>query len=114
MYKVVYLPTFKDSPSNPARANLATKVIEINAFAWQFLDNKQREFVMQHEIGHLRKHTFDESVADKYALDNIKIKKNFTLQDFLECVKSIAKDDPDRERKAEIMVMNYKTKKNEK
>ena len=111
MYKVVYLPNFPENPSNPARANLVTNEIEINLFAWQFLSPKEREFVMLHEIGHLKKHTFDESVADKYALNNMKFSKEYTLYDFIKTIRMIAKDDPNREKNAEIMCLEKESKK---
>lgn len=114
MYKIVYLPNFPENPSNPARANLVTNVIEINLFAWQFLSPKQREFILLHECGHLKKKTFDESIADNYALDNMKFDKEYTLYDFVKTVRMVAKDDPNRERKAEIMCLERESKKGNK
>lgn len=98
---IKYLPIFNDNPDNPARCEVATGVIEINKFIWQFLTPEQREFVLAHEKGHYERQTFDEVQADQYALEKLKLRKKNSLWNYVKSVRAISHDDPLRCRNAE-------------
>ncbi len=91
---IKYLPIFNDNPDNPARCEVATGVIEINKFIWQFLTPEQREFVLAHEQGHYERQTFDEVQADRYALERLKLRKKNSLRHYVKSVRTISHDDP--------------------
>lgn len=57
---------------NPARVNLDTGVVEVNAPLFRHYTPLQRELVLQHEAGHVFHDTVDnEALADRYALEAV-------------------------------------------
>lgn len=91
-----FLPTFPERPTNPARVNVRTGDIEINSARWAELSGEEREFVLQHEIGHYKRKTFDELSADEYALSKIALKKPYSLINYLNAVDKISYSNPAR------------------
>lgn len=58
--------------NNPARVNLDTGVVEVNANLFRHYSPLQRELVLQHEAGHVYHDTVDnEELADRYALEQV-------------------------------------------
>lgn len=91
-----FLPTFPERPTNPARVNVRTGDIEINSARWAELSGEEREFVLQHEIGHYKRKTFDEISADEYALSKLALKKPYSLINYLNAVDKISYSNPVR------------------
>lgn len=91
-----FLPTFPERPTNPARVNVRTGDIEINSARWAELSGAEREFVLQHEIGHYKRKTFDEISADEYALSKLALKKPYSLINYLNAVDKISYSNPER------------------
>lgn len=102
MPSVQFLPVFPERPTNPARTNVATGDIEINAQRWTQLTPEEREFVLQHEIGHYKQHTFNEVQADRYALRQLALKKPYSLINYLNAVSNISYCDPVRVKAAQL------------
>lgn len=98
--QIVYLPSFPENPTNPARCHLPTGRIEINLSRWQFLTPEEKEFILFHEIGHFKKQTFSEEQADAFALKQLAFKKPYSLKNFVKSVSTVSKSD-DRQRAAE-------------
>ena len=96
-----FLPNFPENPSNPARCHVPTGMIEINQSRWDFLSPEERDFVLQHEIGHFKQQTFNESIADEYALKQLALKKPYSLSNFIKSVKKVARNDRKRIKNAE-------------
>ncbi len=94
MPTIQFFPTFPERPTNPARTNIQTGDIEINAARWTQLTPEEREFVLQHEIGHYKGQTFDEVRADRYALRQLALKKPYSLINYLNAVSNISYGDP--------------------
>lgn len=93
---IVFIPNFKDRPSNPARCLIPQERIEINSAVWPFLTDEDKEFVLQHEIGHCTNKSYDEIEADKYALKKMALKKPYSLRNFVKSVKTISHNDKKR------------------
>lgn len=102
MPSIQFFPTFPERPTNPARTNVRTGDIEINAARWAALTPEEREFVLQHEIGHYKGQTFDEVEADRYALRQMALKKPYSLINYLNAVNNISYGDPVRVRAAQF------------
>lgn len=96
-----FLPNFPENPSNPARCHVPTGRIEINRSRWDLLTEAERDFVLQHEVGHYACQTFDEKRADDYALRRLAGKKPYSLINFVRAVRSISRNDAERVRHAE-------------
>lgn len=96
-----FLPNFPENPSNPARCHVPTGKIEINQSRWDFLSPEDRDFVLQHEIGHYAHQTYDESKADEYALQQLAMKKPYSLSNFIKSVRNVARHDQKRIKNAE-------------
>ena len=96
-----FLPNFPENPSNPARCHVPTGKIEINQSRWDFLSPEDRDFVLQHEIGHYAHQTYDESKADEYALQQLAMKKPYSLSNFIKSVRNVARHDEKRIKNAE-------------
>ncbi len=92
----IYLPIFNDNPDNPARCEVKTGRIEINRFMWNLLPDYQREYVLAHEKGHYYRQSFDEVEADRYALEQLKYKKPYSLWNYIKSVRAISHNDPQR------------------
>lgn len=101
MPSIQFLPTFPERPTNPARCDIQTGDIEINAARWAQLTPEEREFVLQHEIGHYKHHTFNEVTADRYALSQLALKKPYSLINYLSAVSRISYGDPVRVNSAQ-------------
>ena len=93
---IVFVPAFKDSPSNPARCLIPTGRIEVNASVWPFLTEDQRNYVLNHERGHRDLKTYNELAADDYALQKMALKKPYSLINHINSVKMISKGDKKR------------------
>ncbi len=102
MSSIQFLPTFPERPSNPARVNIHTGDIVINRARWNELSAEEREFVLQHEIGHYKKQTLDEVVADRYALQQLALQKPYSLINYLNAVKKISYNNRERVSTAQI------------
>lgn len=98
---ITYLPVFSENPGNPARCEVATGRIEINRQMWDVLTDQQREYVLEHEKGHYYRQTFDEVEADKYALQQLALKRPNSLWNYVLSVRSISRGDSRRVRAAE-------------
>lgn len=96
MQSIQFLPTFPERPTNPARVNIRTGDIEINSARWNKLSAEEREFVLQHEIGHYKLHTFDEVAADRYALQKLALQKPYSLINYLNAVDKISYGNTER------------------
>lgn len=94
--KITYLPVFPERPTNPARTNVRTGEIEINAKRWNQLRPETREYVLLHEIGHYKEKTFDEVTADRYALRHLALKKPYSLWDYYQSVYEVSYGNPER------------------
>lgn len=94
--KITYLPVFPERPTNPARTNVRTGEIEINAKRWNQLRPGTREYVLLHEIGHYKEKTFDEVAADRYALRHLALKKPYSLWDYYQSVYEVSYGNPER------------------
>lgn len=65
-----------------AKVNRRTGVLTLNPTIWDSLPTDQKEFVLFHEMGHLRLQTANEYAANKYAIGKftaLKTLKNHTL-----------------------------------
>ena len=98
--EIRYLPRFEESTTNPARCHIPTGRIEINQSRWDLLTPEEKDFVLQHEIGHYKQQTLDECRADNYALRQLALKKTYSLLNFVHSVRNISKNDPDRVQNA--------------
>lgn len=98
---IQFVPVFPENPGNPARCHVPTGRIEINRQVWDVLTPEQRQFVLQHEVGHYRLQTFNECRADDYALEQLALKKRNSLWNFITSVRAISKNEPKRVRNAE-------------
>ena len=98
---IQFVPVFPENPGNPARCHVPTGRIEINRQVWDVLTPEQRQFVLQHEVGHYRLQTFDECRADDYSLEQLALKKRNSLWNFITSVRAISKNEPKRVRNAE-------------
>lgn len=114
MPSIQFLPTFPERPTNPARVNVQTGDIEINAARWAELTPEEREFVLQHEIGHYKLGTFNEVEADEYALSQIACKKPYSLINYLNAVSKISYQNPERVAAAQYDVLQIAAKKGSK
>ena len=102
MSSIQFLPTFPERPSNPARVNIYTGDIKINRARWNELSAEEREFVFYHETGHYKKQTLDEIVADRYALQQLALKKPYSLINYLNAVNKISYGNPERVYAAQL------------
>lgn len=102
---ITYLPNFPERPTNPARCNIKTGQIEINARRWKELSPETKDFVLQHEIGHYKYHTFDEVKADQYALSQLALQKPYSLRDYLNSVNEVSYGNPKRVNQAKLDVL---------
>lgn len=102
---IVFVPAFKDSPSNPARCFIPTGRIEVNASVWPFLTEDQRNYVLNHERGHRDLKTYNELAADDYALQKMALKKPYSLINHINSVKMISKGDKKRVYNAQKQVL---------
>lgn len=103
--KVIKLPVFPESPTNPARVNVRTGEIEINAKRFDSLGRWTQEFVMLHEEGHYKEKTFDEVKADQYALSRLALKHPYSLRDYLAAVREVSYNNPRRVNQAQHDVL---------
>lgn len=107
---IEYLPIFPERPTNPARCNVRTGEIEINAARWRELSESEREFVLQHEIGHYKGQTFDEVKADQYALNQLALKKPYSLRNYLYAVNEVSYGNQERVNQAKLDVLTIAAK----
>lgn len=103
--KILYLPTFPENPSNPARVDVRTGEIEINSARWNRLTDAEKAFVLKHEEGHYEGQTFDEVKADQYALRQLALKKPYSLRDYLYAVDAISYGNKRRVNQAKYDVL---------
>lgn len=96
MQTIQILPVFPERPTNPARTNVRTGDIEINASRWKELSPETREFVLLHEVGHYKKQTFNEVEADRYALKHLSGKKPYSLWNYFNSVREVSYNNPER------------------
>lgn len=94
--QITYFPVFPERPTNPARTNIRTGEIEINAKRWEQLRPETQEYVLLHEMGHFKKKTFDEVEADRYALSHLALKKPYSLWNYYNSVKEVSYNNPKR------------------
>lgn len=94
--QVVHLPVFPENPSNPARVNMQTGVLELNDQAMALLPEYAQRFVMAHERGHWHGRTYNEHKADEYALGELALKQPNSLWHFVKSVRMVSRDDPER------------------
>lgn len=98
--EVVHYPVFRDNPSNPARVDMGTGVVEVNDQAMMMLPDYAQRFVMAHERGHWALRSFDEQAADDYALSRSALREPESLWKHVKSVRMVAREDPGRERHA--------------
>lgn len=98
--KIVCLATFPENPSNPARTDLTTGVIEVNLEAFNMLPAYCRNFVIYHEIGHYLLQTLSETKADDYALRQMAFKEPYSLRNHIDSVYTLTRDDERRKKHA--------------
>lgn len=93
---ITYLPIFNDNPDNPARCEVKTGRIQVNRLIYDLLPDYQKEFVLEHEKGHYYGQSYNEVVADRYALDQLKLRKPNSLWNYVQSVRAISHEDPVR------------------
>lgn len=98
--KIEVLATFPENPTNPARTDLSTGVIEVNLEAWNLLPEYCQRFVIYHEIGHYLLQTTSEVKADDYALQKMALKEPYSLRNHIDSVYLLSRDDVHRKRHA--------------
>ncbi len=91
--KIEYRATFPENPSNPARTNMSTGVIEVNMEAFSLLPEFCQRFVIYHEMGHYLLQTISETKADDYALRRMALKEPYSLRNHIDSVYLLARDD---------------------
>ena len=94
--QIKVFPIFPECPTNPARCNLQTGEIEINQARFSTLTDAQKEFVLWHEIGHYKLHTFNELKADRYALEQMALKKPYSLTNYLRAISEVSNNNYER------------------
>lgn len=99
-YPIYVLPTFTDK-ANPARCWFDKQIIEINKQAFEILPEYSQDFVLWHEVGHLKLNTRDEVEADRFALKQLALKKPNSLIHYVESINCIAYSD--RRKKCAIV-----------
>lgn len=108
--KIKYYSVFKENPSNPARVDLDTGVIEVNLLAFYLLTDFERKFVILHEQGHYEKQTLNEVEADLYALERLAFTEKESLKQFVNAVKKISRNDNYRIEAAKINALKFAAK----
>lgn len=102
---IVFVPSFKDSPGNPARCYVPNGRIEVNATVWPFLTEAQQNFVLNHERGHRDLKTYNELAADNYALKKMALKKPYSLINHINSVEMISKGNKKRVQNAQMQAL---------
>ena len=110
MQQVTVLPIFPERPTNPARTNVRTGEIEINAARMKELRPDTREYVLLHEVGHYKLQTFDEVAADLYALRRMAGKKPYSLWNYFQSVNEVSYGNPERVNAARRDVLEIAAK----
>ena len=92
--------------NNPARVNLDTGVVEVNANLFRHYSPLQRELVLQHEAGHVYHDTVDnEELADRYALEQVAGTVQYSLRRSLDgLLEILEKANVPEERKKELII----------
>jgi len=103
--QIVHFPIFPESPTNPARVDVRSGVIEINDARWKELSEEEKAFVLLHERGHYQEQTFDEVRADQYALRQLALKKPYSLRNYLYAVNEISYGNKRRVNQAKYDVL---------
>ena len=103
--QIVHFPIFPESPTNPARVDVRTGVVEMNDARWKQLTEEEKEFVLLHEEGHYQGQTFDEVKADQYALRHLALKKPYSLRNYLYAVNNISYGNARRVNQAKYDVL---------
>lgn len=103
--QIVHFPIFPESPTNPARVDVRTGVVEINDARWKQLSEEEKAFVLLHERGHYQGQTFDEVKADQYALSQLALKKPYSLRNYLYAVNNISYGNTRRVNQAKYDVL---------
>ncbi len=114
MRQITVLPIFPERPTNPARTNVRTGDIEINAARMNQLSPETREYVLLHEEGHYKEHTFDEVAADRYALRHLSGKKPYSLWNYYQSVNEVSYGNPERVNAARRDVLEIAAQKGSK
>lgn len=99
--KTVYTDNSGFMYGTPAAVNHDTGTLYINEPLFNALTPFQQEFVKQHEIGHYRKQTHDEFIADQYAFNKMVGKYHQSLKQSIGTLEAIL-DGDDAEHKARI------------
>lgn len=94
---VIHVRRFLDNPSNPAKCYVKSGQIVVNDEAFQFYPEYTKRFILEHEKGHYYHQTFDEVIADEYALKQLALKSPNSLFNAVKSVRMIARSDPKRE-----------------
>lgn len=103
--RIVYLATFPENPTNPARTDLRSGVIEVNLEAFNMLPEYCQRFVLFHEEGHFRLQTTSEVKADDYALKRMALREPYSLRNHIDSVYLVARDDVRRKKHALYSVL---------
>lgn len=92
--------------NNPARVNLDTGVVEVNANLFRHYSPLQRELVLQHEAGHVYHDTVDnEELADRYALEQVAGTVQYSLRRSVDGLLAILEQaDVSEERKKKVII----------
>lgn len=107
---IVFVPNFKDRPGNPGRCIIPAERIEINESAYSLLPDEQKEFVLYHEMGHCKYKTYDECMADDYALQQMALKKPYSLINHYKAVKAISHNNKRRVNNAAYQTLKISAK----
>ena len=86
--KTVYLST-GEMADTPAAIDRDARILYINPKLWFKLTPFQREFVKQHEYGHLNLDTDSELLADEYAFNKLAGTQFQSLKQCVECLEEI-------------------------
>lgn len=103
--RVVSAPEFREFPENPARVYFDSNMIEINRAAYDKLPEYVKDFIIRHEIGHLRTNSANEHKADEYAIENSDAKDAESLVKALKSVNYLAAQNSKRRDSAHLKIL---------
>ena len=92
--------------NNPARVDLDTGVVEVNAPLFRHYTPLQKKLVLLHEAGHVRYDTVDdEELADRYALEQVAGTVQYSLRRSVDGLLAILEQaDVSEERKKKVII----------
>lgn len=96
----------------PAQVYMDSGIIEINGDIWDKYTDFQKEFIIQHEVGHFELQTDSETKADNYALKQVYGKAPQSLKKSIQALHKIGVIDNERFRNLYIETLKIDAFKN--